>query len=173
MHSPIKLIFLRFLSWKFSADVELQHFLNNKNELKRDCSSWQNNFYHFCRLRQEGRSTWEKHLGPKKKQTTSRNKKFQWKCTKEKKKTKFQKHKQINLGEPNFKQLLQLRNSIERATGDFSGEEQLQPLVISLCPKIWKNYLKHVQKAITIVDGPIKKIIATMKRYCVDKRDTS
>ena len=58
---------------------------------------------------------------------------------KDEKKTKFQKHKQINLGESNLKQLLQLRNSIERATGEFSGEEQLQPIVISPRPNTWKN----------------------------------
>ena len=50
-------------------------------------------------------------------------------------KAEFRKHQQINSGESDCKQLLQLRNPIVVATGEFSGEENLRHIVTSLLSK--------------------------------------
>ena len=75
----------------------------------------------------------------------------------------FRKHQQITLGESDFKQLLLLRNQIVFATADFAKDEKLQPVVTAPLSKDLDEQLKHVQKAITIVDRCKRKIIATMK----------
>ena len=88
-------------------------------------------------------------------------------------KAELRKHQQINLGESDFKQLLQLCNAIVVANVKFSREENLRLIVTSPLSQDLKEQMKHVQKAITIVDRPKAKIIATMKRYYLDKPDNS
>ena len=58
-------------------------------------------------------------------------------------------------------------------TGEILREAILRPIVISALSKDLQEQLKHVQKTITNLDGPKSKIIATMKRYYVDKPDTT
>ena len=69
-------------------------------------------------------------------------------------KPEFRKHQQNNLRQSDFKELLQLRNPIVVATGEFSREENLRPNVTSLLSKDSEEQMKLVQKAITIVDRP-------------------
>ena len=46
-------------------------------------------------------------------------------------------------------------------------------MVTSPLSKDLDEQLKHVQKAITIVDRPKRKIFATMKKYCMHKPETT
>lgn len=85
----------------------------------------------------------------------------------------FRKHQQINLGEGDFKQLLLLRNQIVVAAVDFAKDEKLEPIVTAPLSRDLDEQLKHVQKAITIVDRSKRKIIATMKKYYVEKPESS
>ena len=64
----------------------------------------------------------------------------------------FRKHQQINLGEGDFKQLLLLRNQNVVAVVDFAKNEKLEPIVTAPLSRDLDEQLKHVQKAITIVD---------------------
>ena len=81
----------------------------------------------------------------------------------------FRRHQQINLGVFDFKQLLCLRNPIVLAVREFSTDETLKEVVTSPLSKDLDEKLKDVQKAMTIVDRPKRKIIATKKKYCMDK----
>ena len=55
----------------------------------------------------------------------------------------------------------------------FSTDETLKKVITSPPSKDLDEQLKHVQKAITIVDRPRRKIIATMKKYCLDKPEST
>ena len=72
-----------------------------------------------------------------------------------------------------FKQLLCLRNSIALAVREFSTGETLKEVVTSPLSKDLDEQLKHVQKAIPIVDRPKKKINATMKKNCMDEPEST
>ena len=76
----------------------------------------------------------------------------------------FYKHQQTNLGESDSKQL-KLRNQTVFAAADFPKDENLQTIVTSPLSRDSDEQLKHVQKAITIVDISKKNINATMKYY--------
>ena len=77
------------------------------------------------------------------------------------------------LGVFNFKQLLCFRNPIVLAVTEVSTDETLKEVVTSALSKDLDEQLKHVQKPITIVDRPKKKINATMKKYCMDKPEST
>ena len=85
----------------------------------------------------------------------------------------FRRHQQLTLGVFDFKQLLCLRNPIAQAVREFSADETLKEVVTSPLSKDLDEQLKHVQKAITIVDRPKRKIFATMKNYCTDKPEST
>ena len=82
----------------------------------------------------------------------------------------FRRHQQIKLGVFDFKQPLCLRHPIVLAVREFSTDEMLKEVVTS---PLSKEQLKHVQKPITIVDRPKRKIFATMKKYCMDKPEST
>ena len=71
----------------------------------------------------------------------------------------FLKHQEINLGESDFKELLKLRYQIANAKADFA--------------KSLDKNLKHVQKAVTIVDRSERNTIATTKNYYSEKPETA
>ena len=71
------------------------------------------------------------------------------------------------------KQLLCLWNPIAQAVREFSTDETLKEVVTSPPSKDLDEQLKHVQKAITIVDRPKRKIFPTMKKYCMDKPEST
>ena len=81
----------------------------------------------------------------------------------------FRRHHQIKLGLFDFKQLLCLRNPSVLAVREFSTDETLKEVVTSALSKDLDEKLKHVQKVITSVDRPKRKIFFTMKKYCMDK----
>ena len=81
----------------------------------------------------------------------------------------FPRHQQITLGVFDFKQLLCLRNPIVQAVKEFFTDETLKEVVTSPPFKDLDEQLKNVQKAITTVDRPKRKIIASMKKYSMDK----
>ena len=83
----------------------------------------------------------------------------------------FRRHQQKKLGVFDFKQFLCLRNPIVLAVREFSTDEKLKKVTSPLSNDL-DEQLKHVQKAITIVDRPKRKIIATMKKYCMDKPES-
>ena len=85
----------------------------------------------------------------------------------------FRRHQQIKLGVFDFKQLLCLRNPIVQAVREFSTDETLKEVVTWQLSKDWDEQLKHVQKAITIVDRPRNKMFATMKKYCMDELEST
>ena len=85
----------------------------------------------------------------------------------------FRRHQQIKLGVFDFKQLICLRNPIAQAVREFSTDETLKEVVTSPLSKDLDEQLKLVQKAITIVDRPKRKIFATMKKYCMDKPEST
>ena len=85
----------------------------------------------------------------------------------------FSKHQQINLGEADFKQLLLLRNQIVVATTDVAKGEKLEPIVTAPLFKDLDEQLKHVQKAITIVDRCKRKLIAAMRKYYFVKLESA
>ena len=85
----------------------------------------------------------------------------------------FRRHQQIKLGVFDFKQLLCLRNPIVLAVREFSIDETLKEVVTSHLSKDLDEQLKHVQKAITNVDRPKRKIFATMKKHCMDKPEST
>ena len=85
----------------------------------------------------------------------------------------FRRHQQINSRVFDFKQLLCLQSPIVLAVREFSTDETLEEVVTSPLSKDLDEQLKHVQKAITIVDQPKRKIIATMKKYCMDKPEST
>ena len=85
----------------------------------------------------------------------------------------FRRHQQINVGVFDFKQLLCLRNPLVLAVREFSTDETLKEVVISPLSKVLDEQLKRVQKAITIVDRSKRKIIATMKKYCMDQPEST
>ena len=85
----------------------------------------------------------------------------------------FRRHQQINLGVFDFKQLLCLRNPIAQVVREFSTDETLKKVVTSPLSKNLDEQLKHVQKAIKIVDRPKRKTFATMKKYCMDKPEST
>ena len=64
-------------------------------------------------------------------------------------------------------------NPIAQAVREFSTDETLKEVVTSPLSKDSDEQLKHVQKAITIVDRPKRKILATMKKYCMDKPEST
>ena len=80
----------------------------------------------------------------------------------------FRRHQQINLGVFDSKQLC-LRNPIVQAVREFSTDETLIEFVTSPLSKNLNEQLKHVQKAVTIVDRPKRKILAIKKKYSMDK----
>ena len=88
-------------------------------------------------------------------------------------KAEFRKHQQNNLGKYYWKQLLQFCNPTVVATGEYLGDENLRFFVTSHLSKDLEEQLKHAQKAITYMDRPEKKIVATMNRYYADKPDTT
>ena len=61
----------------------------------------------------------------------------------------------MNLAESDFKQLLQLRKPIVVAAWKLSRHETFQPIVT--VSRGLEEELKHLQNAITIVDGPKKE----------------
>ena len=69
----------------------------------------------------------------------------------------FRKHQQIKLGESDSEQPLHFCKPIVVATGEFSREEMLRPIVTSPLSNILEEQLKHVQKAITIEVRPKKR----------------
>ena len=77
------------------------------------------------------------------------------------------------MGVFDFKQLLCLQNLIVLAVREFSTDETLKEVVTSPLSKDLDEQLKHVQKAITIVDRPKRKIIATMVKYSMDKPEST
>ena len=85
----------------------------------------------------------------------------------------FRRHQQIKLGVFDFKKIFCLRNPIVLAVREFSTDETLKEVVTSPLSKDLYEQLKHVQKAITIVDRPKRKIIATLKKYCMDKPEST
>ena len=101
--------------------------------------------------------------GPKQKTNDTKYIEIQLKVFREDINGEFRKHQQIKLGKSDFKQLLLLRNQIVVATADFAKDEKLQPIVTAPLSNDLDEQLKHVQKAITIVDRSKRKIIATMK----------
>ena len=72
-----------------------------------------------------------------------------------------------------FKQRLCLRNPIVLAVTEFSTDETIKEVVTSRLSKDLDEQLKHVQKDITIVDRPKRKINATMKKYNIDKPENT
>ena len=64
----------------------------------------------------------------------------------------FCKHQQINEGESDFEHFLQLHNPKVVATGEISRKETLGLIETSPLSKDLEEQLRHVQKAITIVD---------------------
>ena len=84
----------------------------------------------------------------------------------------FRWHQQINLGVFDFKQLLRFRNPIVQAVGEFSTDETLKKVVTSPLSKYLYEQLKYIQKSITTVDRPKRKVFATMKKYCMDKPES-
>ena len=56
---------------------------------------------------------------------------------------------------------------------EFSTDETLREVVTSPLSKDLDEQLKHVQKAITIVDGRKRKIFASMKKYFIDKPEST
>ena len=88
-------------------------------------------------------------------------------------KADFRKHRQNNLGQSDFTELMQVGNPIVVATGENSRKENIRSILISPLSKVFEELLKHVQEAIRVVDTPQKKIIATITRYHVDKPDTT
>ena len=84
----------------------------------------------------------------------------------------FRGHQQIKSGVFDFKQLLCLRNPSVLAVREFPTDETLKE-VTSPLSKDLDEQLKHVQKAMTIVDRPKRKIIATMKKYHMGKTEST
>ena len=72
-----------------------------------------------------------------------------------------------------LKQLFCLRNPIVQTIRGFSKDETLKEVVTSPLTKDLDEELKHVQKAITIVDRPKNKVVATMKKYCTEKPEST
>ena len=85
----------------------------------------------------------------------------------------FRRHQLIKLGVFDIKQFLCLRNPIAQAIREFSTDETPKEVVTPPLSKDLDEQLKHVQKAITIVDRPKWKIFATMKKYCIDKPEST
>ena len=85
----------------------------------------------------------------------------------------FRRHQQWKLGVFDFKQLLSLRNTTAQAVREFSTDETLKEVVTSHLSKDLDEQLKHVQKAITILDRPKRKIFATMTKYCMDQSEST
>ena len=69
----------------------------------------------------------------------------------------FRRHQQIKLEVFDSKQLLCLQNLIVLAVREFSTDETFEKVVTSPLSKDFDEQLKHVQKAITIVDQPKKE----------------
>ena len=115
-----------------------------------------------------GRSSWS--------QNEKNNQKYldiQLKVFRKYEKGDFRRHQRIKLGVFDFKQLLFLRNPFVQAVREFSTDETLKEVVTSPLSKDLDEQLKHIQKAITIVDRPRRKIFATMKKYCMDKPEST
>ena len=85
----------------------------------------------------------------------------------------FCRHQQIKFGVFDFKQLFCLRNPIVLAVREFFTDETIREVVTSPLSKGLDEQLKHVQKAISFVDRPKRKIIATMKKYCMEKPEST
>ena len=66
-----------------------------------------------------------------------------------------------------------MRNPIVQAVREFSTDETLKEVVTSPLSKELDEQLKHVQKPITSVDRPKRKIFATMKKNCMDKPEST
>ena len=64
-------------------------------------------------------------------------------------------------------------NPIVLAITEFSTDETVKEVVTSPLSKDLDEQLKHVQKGITIVDRPKRKIIATMKKNNIDKPENT
>ena len=107
-------------------------------------------------------------LGPKSKYLDIQLKVFQ-----KDDKGDFRRYQQIKLGVFDFKELLCLRNPIAQAVREFSTDETLEEVVTSPLSKDLDEQLKDVQKAITIVDRPKRKIFVTLKKYCMDKPEST
>ena len=65
-----------------------------------------------------------------------------------------------------------MRNQLVVAVRDFSKEENLPPVQLKLLAKDMEEQLKLTHKAV-VVDRPHRKICVTMRRYNVEKPETS
>ena len=119
------------------------------------------------------RTVFGKFPDPKSKKTIRSIWTSNWKFSEKNDKRDFRRHQQIKLGVFDFKQLLCLRNPIVQAVREFSTDETPKNFATSPLSKDSVEQLKHVQKAITSVDRPKKTIFATMKKYCMDKPEST
>ena len=85
----------------------------------------------------------------------------------------IRRHQQIKFGVFVFKKLLYLRNPIAQAVREFSTDETLKENVTSPLSKHLNKQLKLVQKAITVVNPHKRKTFATIKKYCMDKPEST
>ena len=79
----------------------------------------------------------------------------------------------LTLGEAKFNQFARLSNQLFIATENSGKEQKLSLVLIPTKSKDMDDKSKLPHKVVDVVDGPYRKIFATLLRYNVDKQESS
>ena len=79
----------------------------------------------------------------------------------------------LTTGETDFNQFIRLRNQLVVAVRDFSKEENQPQVQVKLLAKDMEEQLNFTHKVVEVVDRPHRKNCVTMRRYNVEKPETS
>ena len=79
----------------------------------------------------------------------------------------------LTIGEADFNQFFRLRNQLVVAVRDFSKEEVLPFVQVTLLAKDMEEKLKLTHRVVEVVDRPHRKICVNVLRYNVEKPETS
>ena len=76
-------------------------------------------------------------------------------------------------GRGRFNQFMRLRNQLVNAAGNFAREEKLSAVLTPTVSKDMDEQRKLAHKVVDLVDWANRKICVTLRRYKVDKPESS
>ena len=79
----------------------------------------------------------------------------------------------LTMGEADINQFVRLRNQLVVAVRDFSNEENLPTVQVTLLAEDREEQLRLTHKVVEVVDRSHRKICLNMLRYNVEKPETS
>ena len=88
-------------------------------------------------------------------------------------KKEFRLVQKLTMGEAHFNQFMRLRNQRVIAAENFTGDENLFPVLIPTMSKEIAEQLTLARKVVDVVDRANRKIFVTLLQYSVDKPESS